>query len=182
MAEEREAWRPVHGFEGIYSVSNRGSVRRDLQSPGATAGRILRNGVQKSGHQHVTLSYRGVARIYLVHRLVLEAFVRPAAPWEEGRHLNGDPSDNRLENLAWGSSSDNKKDSVLHRTHHNSAKTHCGNGHPLEEPNLKRVPLTRAHRSCLACGRENSLAWNQKRHFSLERANRNYERIMKGVQ
>lgn len=37
-----------------------------------------------------------------VHRLVLEAFVGPCPPGMECRHLDDDPRNNRLDNLAWG--------------------------------------------------------------------------------
>lgn len=45
-----------------------------------------------------------------VHRLVLEAFVGPCPPGLEIRHLNDDPSDNRLDNLAYGTSRENSAD------------------------------------------------------------------------
>lgn len=45
-----------------------------------------------------------------VHRAVLSAWIRPARESEECRHLNDIPYDNRLENLAWGSSKENADD------------------------------------------------------------------------
>ena len=51
-----------------------------------------------------------------VHRLVLEAFVGPCPEGQECRHLNGDPGDNRLENLVWGSPLENSLDMVKHGT------------------------------------------------------------------
>ena len=41
----------------------------------------------------------GNAKMEKVHRLVLEAFVGPNPPGLECCHNNGDPSDNRVENL-----------------------------------------------------------------------------------
>ena len=51
-----------------------------------------------------------------VHRLVLEAFVGPCPPGCETRHLNGNPADNRLCNLAWGTHRENAADKVRHGT------------------------------------------------------------------
>jgi hypothetical protein len=52
----------------------------------------------------------GSYKTFRVHRLILETFVGPCPPGMEARHLNGDPGDNRLENLAWGSPERNRQD------------------------------------------------------------------------
>lgn len=59
------------------------------------------------GHLHIALGSKFKSG---VHRLVLLAFVGPAPPGEEGRHLNGNPQDNRLVNLAWGTKKQNAAD------------------------------------------------------------------------
>jgi hypothetical protein len=51
-----------------------------------------------------------------VHRLVLEAFVGPCPEGMECRHLDGDPANNRLENLRWGTHRENAADQVRHGT------------------------------------------------------------------
>ncbi len=53
-----------------------------------------------------------------VHRLVLEAFVGPCPEGMECRHLDGDRTNNRLENLAWGTRKENTADSMRHGTFH----------------------------------------------------------------
>lgn len=52
----------------------------------------------------------------LIHRLVLEAFVGPRPDGLEARHRDGDPTNNRLDNLLWGTSSDNENDKRRHGT------------------------------------------------------------------
>ena len=51
-----------------------------------------------------------------VHRLVLEAFVGPRPRNMQCRHLNGDPMDNRLANLKWGTIQENTEDKRRHGT------------------------------------------------------------------
>jgi protein gp37 len=58
----------------------------------------------------------------LVHRLVLTAFVRPAQPGEQACHRNGDPSDNRLSNLYWGTQQANWQDRIRHGNGRSYAK------------------------------------------------------------
>jgi hypothetical protein len=54
----------------------------------------------------------GTVRREYVHRLVLEAMAEPPELRQEARHLNGNPHDNRLANLAWGSRIENAADRV----------------------------------------------------------------------
>ncbi len=70
-----------------------------------------------TGYLSVHLHNRGHTKIRTVHSLVLEAFIgpRPVGAYE-CRHLNGDKTDNRLENLAWGTCSENNHDKVQHGT------------------------------------------------------------------
>jgi hypothetical protein len=53
---------------------------------------------------------------FLVHHIVLEAFVGPRAPTMDGCHNNGNPSDNRLKNLRWDTRKGNVSDMDLHGT------------------------------------------------------------------
>jgi hypothetical protein len=58
----------------------------------------------------VNLSKGGQHSQIFVHRLVLLAFVGPCPAGHESRHLDGDPKNNRLTNLAWGTRLENMAD------------------------------------------------------------------------
>jgi hypothetical protein len=51
-----------------------------------------------------------------VHHLVLEAFIGPRPDGFEACHGNGDPTDNRVENLRWGTHEENHDDRAMHGT------------------------------------------------------------------
>lgn len=74
-------------------------------------GKLLAPGRMPSGHLSVSLGRRNSQ---CVHKLVLTAFVGPAPDGCECLHINGDPSDNRLQNLRWGTRSENIKDKTRH--------------------------------------------------------------------
>ncbi len=106
-------WAPVPGYEGLYEVSDDGRVYSFL------VGRQL-GYMNPDGYRIVKLhksDKQDGFRVLRVHRLVLLAFVGPAPEGMECRHLNGDPSDNRLSNLRWGTQSENVRDAIRHGTH-----------------------------------------------------------------
>jgi len=175
---ENEEWRPVVGYEGLYEVSTLGRVqsvdRWVVHRLGETEyahfyeGRTLAQGVARKGYRTVGLSRHGVKKLFRVHRIVLEAFVGRRPAQMECRHKNGDPSDNRLVNLCWDTSSENNFDRVRHGTHHEAAKTHCPQGHPYDEENtlMRRQSRTGGiNRTCRTCANAASLArYHRKRN------------------
>lgn len=69
-----------------------------------------------SGYWMVTLRDQGRYRLELVHRLVMMAFVGPSPDGLIVRHINGNPGDNRLQNLAYGTPKENSDDKWTHGT------------------------------------------------------------------
>jgi len=115
FAHASEQWRPVPAFEGKYEVSDLGRVKSLRWTPP----RILRPGPSNYGHMSVVLGRRNTR---MVHELVLIAFVGPRPPGQETRHLDGDPANNRLDNLCWGTRSENNRDAVRHGTWHSEKR------------------------------------------------------------
>lgn len=160
-------WRAIPGFEGRYEASDTGLIRsldRIIETrngsrwkpgvPGAPGirrlrGRVLKPGTSaQTGHQHVVLEGRNDRS---VHSLVLEAFVGPCPPGLMACHTNDDPTDNRIDNLSWGTRSQNSYDAVRNGRHWQVNKTHCKFGHALSGENLR--VSSRGHRHCKECGR-----------------------------
>lgn len=93
--------------------------------------KFLKGMKNNSGHLRVGLYTKNGKRfIRYIHQLVLEMYVGTCPIGMQCRHLNGNPADNHLENLCWGSRSENAQDAIKHGTH-NSLK--CGE----ESPNVK---------------------------------------------
>ena len=148
-----EEWRPVVGYESLYTVSNLGRVKRTGKARGVRLGRILKPGTYRTGHLFVVLSVRSKEKVLAVHRLVGEAFIGPLPPGMQTRHLDGNPTNNVLTNLAYGTNSENVQDSIRHGTNFNASKTHCKNGHEFTPENIKHNKSRPGARQCRECHR-----------------------------
>jgi hypothetical protein len=68
------------------------------------------------GYPAVNLAFKGVVIRRYVHELVLSCFVGPRPSGMVTRHLDGNPTNNRLDNHAWGTISENHLDKRRHGT------------------------------------------------------------------
>ena len=155
-----ENWKPVPGYEGCYEVSDRGSVRsldRVARDGKRLRGQAIAPWQMPSGHLRVGLTRNGIKRTLKVHRLVLLAFVGPPPTGMEVLHRDGDPTNNTLENLRWGTKSENSRDQLAHGTHAEARKVQCPSGHPYDATNTYVSP-TSGHRKCRECTRINQRA------------------------
>lgn len=113
-----EIWKDIPGYEGRYQASTMGRIRsvdRVVYSKNQFTGKpfarrirgqILRPGRYcKSDHVSVVLGHNENGSP--VHQLVLRTFIGKPPEGQEVLHRNGDPTDNRLENLHYGSRTEN---------------------------------------------------------------------------
>lgn len=98
-----EIWKPVQDYEGLYEVSNFGSVRSLPRKAGNfhIKGRILKQFKSRQGYYSVCLSKDGTSKTFAVHRLVAISFVPNPENKVTVNHINEDKLDNRAENLEW---------------------------------------------------------------------------------
>ena len=113
-----EIWKDIPGYEGRYQASTLGNIRSvdrivyaQYKRTGKTVkkqlkGRLLKPGrFCPCGHLSVVLGHG--ANGSSVHQLVMLTFVGAAPKNQEVRHKNGDPTDNRLANLEYGTRTEN---------------------------------------------------------------------------
>lgn len=101
MNNDKEIWKEVPGYEGLYQVSSFGRVK-SLNYNKSGAEQVLCISPRDNTYTMVGLSKNGIRRMFYVHRLVLSAF-SPCLGMEhlEVNHKDENKSNNMLTNLEW---------------------------------------------------------------------------------
>ena len=137
--KRKEKWKPIKGWKHLYEISDLGRVRsleHTVEVHSKIKGshsrtyreRILKLDIDRRGYRHVSLYRSCKSKSHSVHRLVFRAFHgKITAP--QIMHLDGDPSNNRAENLRQGSAMCNQAFRIDHGT----------NGHKLTEKDVIEI-------------------------------------------
>lgn len=110
---KQEEWRDVVGYEGYYQVSSLGAVKRlGRADTKVKSDRLIHPVIANNGYLTVRLSVDGCGKNYLVHRLVAEAFIPRVDGKECVDHVDGDRTNNKVENLRWVTYSENNENII----------------------------------------------------------------------
>lgn len=96
----------IKGYKTNYMISTDGHVMN------ITTKKILKNKVSTTGYYTVCILYKNKRHTRKVYRLVANAFIPNPENKREVNHINGNKLDNRVENLEWATSKENKQHAI----------------------------------------------------------------------
>ena len=109
-----EIWKDVKGYEGKYQVSNLGRVKSLKRWSGTKfyyRKYILNNYINKNnGYVYVCLTKNNKSKNARLHKLVAEHFLDNPNNYTQINHIDGNKSNNCVDNLEWCNGSYNIRD------------------------------------------------------------------------
>lgn len=120
MKEQEEKWLPAPGYEGYYEVSNLGRVKSAaifIRHDGNWADeggytkkiKIRTQQTNRYGYKAIKMCKMGNCKRCLVHRLIALAFIPTDNPKLQINHIDGDKTNNNVNNLEWVTPKENMK-------------------------------------------------------------------------
>lgn len=124
-----EEWKPIKGYEGYYEISSFGrikSIERKVYNPGVIGEGSYRTVPEKIRKPNIMKGYHCICliknkshKVFRVHRLVMEHFVSEAPSQEhQVNHIDGDKSNNHVENLEWVTPKENTQHAIANGLRH----------------------------------------------------------------
>ena len=132
-----EVWKAIPGFPG-YEVSDLGRIRSFWKAVShigvcfSTPQKIKKVFWDRNGRGYILFKTKRMA----VHRCVLLAFIGPCPKGYQCRHLDGNPQNNQLDNLRWGTPQDNADD---RQKHGNTARGEKAGGAKLNPDAVSQI-------------------------------------------
>lgn len=110
-----EIWKDITGYEGYFQVSNLGNFRSldrriKYKNSGTRLypGKPLLKETTLDGYQRIVLMKEAIKKRFMCHRIVAQEFIPNPENKPFINHINGNKSDNRVENLEWCTQSENE--------------------------------------------------------------------------
>jgi len=116
-----EEWKDIKGYEGLYQVSSYGRIK-SIDRPIPYKGRSDKNRIIKGkmkvptttdkGYLKVTIFKNGKGKTREIQRIVAETFIPNPLNKEQVNHIDGNKTNNHVENLEWATVHENMWHSV----------------------------------------------------------------------
>lgn len=110
-----EYFKELKGFEGLYVISNYGTIAsndkivKNRSGFRKVKGKTLKPKIDKYGYFRIGLTKDGNQKYYFVHRLVAETFIPNINNYPIINHKDGNKKNNYINNLEWCTQSENVK-------------------------------------------------------------------------
>lgn len=101
---KNENWRDIPGYEGLYQVSDLGAIKSVKKN------KLLKSTLDKDGRISIQLSKKGIRKTNKVCRLVTLAFIGEKPEGYHVCHIDGDKSNNAIQNLRYDTATENAID------------------------------------------------------------------------
>lgn len=106
---DKEIWKPVVGYEGIYEISSLGRVRgMDRYYTNSMGTKVFVPGqpiavniMKRTGYPHVSLNKEGRRKGHFIHRLIAEAFLPNPDNLPCVNHKDENRANSVLSNIEW---------------------------------------------------------------------------------
>lgn len=105
MENTEEIWKDVVGYEGHYKVSNLGNI---MSFKHKKSGKLMKKHYNGRGYLSLDICKDGNVKKWSIHRLVATAFLPNIENKPCVNHIDGNPSNNNLNNLEWCTYSENE--------------------------------------------------------------------------
>lgn len=123
----QEIWKPLVGWENIYEISNYGRIKsldRYVNQSGHKRfckGQLIKPTLHKTNYCMVTLRNSGIQKVCKLHQLVMNTFNPNTTNRKlEINHIDGNTTNNRLDNLEWCT----HKENLQHASKHHLLSTY----------------------------------------------------------
>ena len=149
-----EEWKAIPGYEGYYEASTYGNIRsvdRILNCPWGkiypAKGKYKKQSYGKDKYLFVCLSKENKHKSLPVHRLIAKTFIPNPNNKPQIDHIDGDKTNNRVDNLRWCTAKENNNNPITRKRKHEIIWSEDRNrkvsqglmGHPVSEEARRKM-------------------------------------------